>query len=68
MDFLNRGTIIFNLQIMKQHQRGKVICLKLSSSSVVQLGFELGQLDPFLYATLPSIGLNLKDGCNSVIR
>lgn len=45
-----------------EHQRDKVICLWFSSSSVVELRFELRQLDAFLSATLPSLGLDLKDG------
>lgn len=46
------------LQIVKQ-SHSEVICLKLSSSSVVELGLELGQLDPFLYATPSSRGLDM---------
>lgn len=46
------------LQIVKQ-SLSEVICLKISSSSVVELGLELGQLDPFLYATLSSCGLDM---------
>ena len=54
MDFLKERI----LQTVKQ-SLSEVICLKLSSSSVVELGLELGQLDPFLYATLSSLGLDM---------
>lgn len=68
MDFLKEWYNYLHFTDHKtEHQKGTVICLGLSSSSVIKLGFELGQLEPFLYATLPSLGLDLKDGYNLVV-
>lgn len=69
MDFLKeRYNYLHFTDHETEHQRGKVIYLRVSSSSVVELRFKWKQLDAFLYATLPSLGLDLKDGCNLVIN
>lgn len=48
MDFLKKKYSYLHFTDHEtEHQRGKVFCLRLSSSSVVKLEFELGQVEPF---------------------
>lgn len=63
MDFLkDRYNYLHFTEHEVEHQREKVICLRFSSSSVVELGFELGQLDHLHYATVFTWAV--LDGCN----
>lgn len=68
MDFLKDRYAYLHLTHHEiEHQRQSNLS-KISSSSLVELGFELGQFDPFLYTSLPSLGPDLKDGCDLVVR
>lgn len=69
MDFLKERYAYFRFTDHEtEHQRGKIICLKFSSSSLVEQESGLGQFDPFLYASLPSLEPDLKGGCFLIVR